>query len=285
MAHWEQVTQTGTFAEQVEFMESLIKQRGRYTDDYIARFRTVINEDIDNELSEWMGWQEALGKYDALSLQEMIEAGTMLARRNPKLPKNSKVQHPYNQLVKHVRNVAHNRRTVRDAEELREGEEINAQTHEAFLKKMAAPKQQRRQPDDQSEAPGSSNSNLGTPSSDGQSKKKELDETTKVAAQNLRKWHGAYDRAKRAHNATMTKCEHHKSTQNSQLLVDLNNFLGQGTKYDDDIVALESKTLNMENLSDEEVGKAVSPCTAMQGLIKDQLVPLLTLLLFFHYFY
>ena len=70
---------------------------------YVAKLREIHTENVDGEDGSWVPWKVAVEKEGGEDLlKEMVEAGTVLCRRNPKLPATSKIPWPQNQQVQHI---------------------------------------------------------------------------------------------------------------------------------------------------------------------------------------
>ena len=72
-------------------------------ESYIAKLREIHTENVDGTDGSWVPWKVAAEKEGGEDLlKEMVEAGTVLARRNKKLPATSKIPWPQNQECCHV---------------------------------------------------------------------------------------------------------------------------------------------------------------------------------------
>ena len=70
---------------------------------YVAKLREICTEDVEGEDGSWVPWNVAVEKEGGEDLlKEMVEAKTVICRRNPKLPASSKIPWPQNQQVQHV---------------------------------------------------------------------------------------------------------------------------------------------------------------------------------------
>ena len=73
---------------------------------YVAKLREIHTENVEGtEGTEgsWVPWKVAAEKEGGEDLlKEMVEAGTVLCRRNTKLPATTKIPWPQNQEVQHI---------------------------------------------------------------------------------------------------------------------------------------------------------------------------------------
>ena len=72
-------------------------------DSYVAKLREIHTENVEGSEGSWIPWNVAADKEGGEDLlKEMVEAGTVICRRNPKLPATSKIPWPQNQQVQHI---------------------------------------------------------------------------------------------------------------------------------------------------------------------------------------
>ena len=72
-------------------------------ESYIAKLREIHTENVDGTEGSWVPWNVAAEKEGGEELlKEMVDAGTVLCRRNPKLPATSKIPWPLNQQIQHI---------------------------------------------------------------------------------------------------------------------------------------------------------------------------------------
>ena len=72
-------------------------------ESYIAKLREIHTENVDGTEGSWVPWKVAAEKEGGEELlKEMVEAGTVVCRRNPKLPAATKIPWPQNQEVQHI---------------------------------------------------------------------------------------------------------------------------------------------------------------------------------------
>ena len=87
-----------------ELIEAVVDAKGKkLPKDYIRKLRTVTEEKEDVSEIGWLPWVRAAeAEGGEALLKEMIGSGTVIAKRNKKLPPESKIPYPLNQVVKHV---------------------------------------------------------------------------------------------------------------------------------------------------------------------------------------
>ena len=72
-------------------------------ESYVAKLREIHTENVEGTEGSWVPWKVAAEKEGGEDLlKEMVEAGTVLCRRNPKLPATTKIPWPQNQEVQHI---------------------------------------------------------------------------------------------------------------------------------------------------------------------------------------
>ena len=72
-------------------------------ESYIAKLREIHTENVEGTEGSWVPWKVAAEKEGGEDLlKEMVEAGTVLCRRNTKLPATTKIPWPQNQEVQHI---------------------------------------------------------------------------------------------------------------------------------------------------------------------------------------
>ena len=69
----------------------------------MAKLREINTENMEGTEGKWVPWSIAAQKEGGEDLlREMVDAGTVVCRRNPKLPASSKIPWPQNQECQHV---------------------------------------------------------------------------------------------------------------------------------------------------------------------------------------
>ena len=72
-------------------------------ENYVAKLKAIHSENVEGSEGTWLPWTRAAEKEGGEDLlKEMVDAGTVICRRNPKLPASSKVPWPQNQECQHV---------------------------------------------------------------------------------------------------------------------------------------------------------------------------------------
>ena len=72
----------------------------------MEKLRTIVSEDESGTQGSWEPWAVASVREGGEELlKEMVTAGTVIARRNPKLPPSSQIPYPLNMEVKVVKEV------------------------------------------------------------------------------------------------------------------------------------------------------------------------------------
>ena len=72
-------------------------------ENYVAKLKAIHSENVEGSEGTWLPWSRAAEKEGGEDLlKEMVEAGTVLCRRNTKLPATTKIPWPQNQEVQHI---------------------------------------------------------------------------------------------------------------------------------------------------------------------------------------
>ena len=72
-------------------------------ENYVAKLKQIHTENVEGSEGSWVPWSVAAEKEGGEELlKEMVEAGTVACRRNPKLPAATKIPWPQNQEVQHI---------------------------------------------------------------------------------------------------------------------------------------------------------------------------------------
>ena len=72
-------------------------------ENYVAKLKAIHSENVEGSEGTWLPWSRAAEKEGGEDLlKEMVDAGTVTCRRNPKLPAASKIPWPQNQECQHV---------------------------------------------------------------------------------------------------------------------------------------------------------------------------------------
>ena len=72
-------------------------------ENYVAKLKEIHTENVEGSECSWLPWTVAAEKEGGEDLlKEMVEAGTVLCRRNPQLPAATNIPWPQNQEVQHL---------------------------------------------------------------------------------------------------------------------------------------------------------------------------------------
>ena len=72
-------------------------------ENYVAKLKEIHTVNVEGSEGSWVPWNVAAEKEGGEDLlKEMVDAGTVTCRRNPKLPAASKIPWPQNQECQHV---------------------------------------------------------------------------------------------------------------------------------------------------------------------------------------
>ena len=213
-----------------DFMDNVIQSGGTFDENTLKRLRATTHDDSRSDTDCWIQWREATCSfYDEDALKEMVESGEVASRRNQKLKPDSKVPWPRNLEIFHVRTTHTKKQNTRDETVLQEGQDLNPETHQAFIEQSARLKMTNKL----GEAGASSSHGLASADSAserGGSAKSGVDAPTKACLVNIRKWHTAFDRARREWCACVADSANYDTTRGSKVESDLSNLGATGAR-------------------------------------------------------
>ena len=135
--HLKELSQSGDVNAQAEFMQQVVETKGTNIEGVLMIKKRKIIDEKESVLSEgWVPWRVAAKKEGHEELLEMVEAGTVEARRNPKLPASSNITYPFNQQVWEEDLKSKTRHTTRDEQTLQEAVPCDNAAHENCLKEL-----------------------------------------------------------------------------------------------------------------------------------------------------
>ena len=268
--HYKMLLKKKDHKEIEKFMDDIISFAGHIPNDYLVRKRSHSSEEGTDTQVGWISFKEAADRDGEEVVLEMIEAGTIPSRKNPKLPPSSKVPYPKNMQVKYSveKEVTHKR--TRDETQLHEHHDPDAEAHEEFLKGFAKNKVDNRNAIDATRDVAQS-SGLSSCSSDGtgSAPAKLEDEKAKLAVQAIRKAHNSCDRAVREFDATVKKSSNHHNTKGCKFESDLKTIIRECRDFDDELVKLEAKYMQGLRFDDEDITMGAATVTSLQAKIKE----------------
>ncbi|CAK0797564.1 unnamed protein product, partial [Prorocentrum cordatum] len=253
------------------FVTDLIEMGANLPSDYLVRKRKVVEEKEHDDFVEWVPWAKAAEREGHECLLEMVQAGTVLSRKNPKLPADSKIEFPFNQQVKQQREVEHKKNKTIDERENATHEAVTSDGSEAFLKEFthASIKANSVLKEGSGNPPttapvsvlsGASVAGSGTHPPD--------DPKVKVAIQAIRRSHNVWDRSLRDFAALVQKSKDHPNTQGCKFEKDLESISSQGDLIDKKLVSLEQKYMNTGTLDDDDIKLGAEQVSAIQDVVK-----------------
>ena len=145
---------------------------------YVAKPREIHNENVEGTEGSWVPWKVAAEKEGGEELlKEMVEAGTVVCRRNPKLPATTKIPWPQNQEVQHIVETFSRKKRKVESECKEDGAGDLANFQEAWHSQAAHVTA--------STNPGTTNTN-NPPDSNKASKDDKVDPASKAAIKNIK---------------------------------------------------------------------------------------------------
>ena len=99
------------------------------------------------------------------------------------------------------------------------------------------------------------------------SQKKE-EEATKSSLAQVRKAHNAWDKAKRDMNACVLTSMNHEATKGCKFEKDISSTIVSGNKVDETLVLLETKAIQGNKYTNEDLQKITTETETLKGYIK-----------------
>ena len=220
---------------------------------YLEKIKIMEEEFQSSSEGGWIPWNRAkeLEGGEEL-LKEMVESGSVLTRRNVKLPQESKIPYPENQEVKYIeQRFSKKRRFVTRTSRGQAPGDL-----EDFDKDWGKQETQDNQ------------NPTSKQSKDKQEPSDNLDTASKVATSNIKKAHQAWDAAKRDFDAVVSQSKLHPNTMQCKVVSDLSELVARGQAFDTKILLIESKAKMGERLSSDEITGSADMAKHLNEVIK-----------------
>eukprot|EP00959_Pyramimonas_sp_CCMP1952_P271616 5678493-Pyramimonas_sp.AAC.1 len=253
----------GNKTELEQFMTTVIEAKGKYTDDFLRRYRAVEDESAQGSEGGWISWKQACMKEDEDALLEMVQSGAITSRRSHRLSADTKVPFPRHLEVYYSQEVFSKKRRVQDRSELGEAKHLDDYSHEDFVKQFAHARVQNNVPT-AANLPGPAEG----PAASVASADSGMDAKSKTAVANVRKGHSAVDKAKREWSATVAQSAEHPNTQGCKFEAELKTAIDALEVTDAKLCRWEAKFLNGQNFTDQEIAEAAAVCNALKEDLK-----------------
>ena len=115
-AEW-QAMQAKSEKEQREFVDRVVSMKPKGIKELI-RTKRLVRDQAHGTTGRWMAFKEAADKDGKELIEEYLKVGTMVSKRNPKLPGDSAVKSPWNLVVAYESEVWHNMTSCQDSTDL-----------------------------------------------------------------------------------------------------------------------------------------------------------------------
>ena len=258
-SEWKEVQKT---EEAAEFMKVILASKGGkgYPEAFLQKCRGKVTEKVSGEEGRWISWSEASTKEGGDDiLTEMLNAGTIQIRKNPKLPVNSSIKYPRSQQVAYVEDVWS--RKIKDVEEEmvieRDHQEDIVREYKESVPLMEGIKSE-VEPAPKGPAPQPHGGKFP-----------EENAATKAAVTNCRKMHSQWDRISRDWGALVIRSKAHPNTVGCKLQLDIEKALVAGSKLDKYVVEMEIAFRDETKPPDTKLLKKVADaCKELTGIIK-----------------
>ena len=250
-AKWDELQKGKNPVEIGHFIDVIVShKKGGLPEDFLHSYKSVEDETINGEEGGWYPWKEISEKEGHEALLEMVAAGTVVTRRNPRLPEFSQIVYPYNQQVAYSQEKWSKKRKTTEGDRL-QGDYTDADDQAAFQAKLTAAKLT---------IPTTGGSRLGN-NNDGNAQglgihpNTQPSERDKLTIQQLRKTHSAWDRAKREYQGLVQKSKGCKNTNGCAFEVALQEAMVEGAEVDAKLMAYETQYLGGTPFTEDNVAK------------------------------
>ena len=232
--------------------------KGVLPEEFLTTCRVVKDVEQHTEEGEWMNWSKAVAEIGLKPLLAMVEAKTVLTRRDPRLPVDSDLEWPEDQQVQNIVEKFKNKHQMITTRRLqtRGGYDTHQQNHEGSQENKVEVVEEAE--------PQEAEPQVAQGEPEPQEKPVEVvEEAEKVSVIAclfaLRKAHGSWDRTKRAWGALeLSKIE----------AKHLDSLIAEGDKVDEKLTKMEAKHLQGNKLSKNDIKEACTWCHDMAELMK-----------------
>ncbi len=177
-----------TEADAQQFVDTVVENKaGSVTAAMLKRKRTVVEDTTSSDLGGWYPWKEIADKEGTEALLEMVSCGSVITRRQPKLPVHYKVVWPMNEQVKYETQTWSANTSTRDSHTSSTDEDDGV--FSARFDGLRAAFHTTPRSTTRIEPPPSDNTPTGTPT--------DTEQRDKIALASIRKAHSAWDRSRR----------------------------------------------------------------------------------------
>jgi hypothetical protein len=263
-SHWKSIQKgvkdgTANAQELAEFVDTVITSKGgNFEEEFLARCRTVADTTETGEEGGWIPWKEAADKEGEDCLLEMVQAGTVIVRRHPKLPLNSSIPYPRNQQVKYEREVWSRKRKTTEETTHHKKEEASGSavaSHNADFEAQVQSVGKVSKKAEAAQGPQEPQPNAN-------------EQRDKEALTNVRKAHSAWDRARRDYMSVVSKSKQNESTKETKTEKDLETLIAAGNAADENICTLEVQFMGCKSFTTDDIADVVRLSQELHGLIK-----------------
>ena len=240
--------------------------------DFINECKTLTEEDEEGTDGAWVSWKVASEKEGGDDvLQEMVSAGTVRARKNPKLPKDSKIPYPRNMQIAFVQEVWSSRKRIKKTTSTNAKSDKNKNEFDAeFARQNKAQGSHPIQPIVGEDGGQQLSAQHAKPEDPDEKKKKagERPARDKVTVAGVRKAHNSCDREMRLVMAVLSNSKKNRRTRESQIETEVAEWLDAAKNMDDGLVALEQQFLQGVDYSDEDIEASITKSKAVVDFLK-----------------
>jgi len=265
-AMWESLLKTKNQVAIDEFFVSILKhKKGCLPDNFLKSLKEINDVTETGDEGGWYPWKEIAEKEGHDALIEMVTAGTVTIRRNPRLPITSQIPYPLNQQVAYEQEKWSRKRQTIEGKRL-EGE-LPQEEHEAFETQFASAKKATKISVADCR-PGGSRDGQAPGQGQGTDPKGQPSERDKNTIAQLRKTHSLWDRAKREYQGLVSKSKGNPNTRGTAFEVALEAAINQGSQADSTLMGYETQYLGGRAFTDEDVSNLMALTNELVDLIK-----------------
>jgi hypothetical protein len=221
--------------EIMEFVNNVLQmKKGKLPEDFLRKYKKNAKEEMTGIEGRWNSYKEMVDLEGEDVLMEMVRAKSIETRPHPKLPADTNIPYPKNQMFKYVKEVFSSKRKITEGEDHEQQEDVDSEKLATFSEKLET-----------SMGSNSKAAKTGTHLERGPAAAtlpKDTDDETaasRTAIHHVRKTHSAFDRARRNWSAVLAKSKENVNTKGCKFEQDLEASLGNGKCLDAKLMEIE----------------------------------------------
>ena len=254
---WKSLHKTADDQGLAELLQELFRGKpGEIDPEYMKKMKRVERFEQETEEGGWIPWDKACAEEGGADLlKEIVEAGTVQARRNKKLPANSSIQWPRNLQIKFVE------------DRFKKGKKT---TDETTQEQEATETDQQEMNADRVQVVGFRAAGEGVQPKNTQveAEKREQEECRKAAQAHITKAHTAFDQFRRDARSVLDPAKEHRSTRGCVVIDDLEKLLEQVDSRGKALMACEA-LMKQGTIEAGMAGQCGAHATEMAAMVRE----------------